>query len=341
MMADVMISSNIPVTGTVDYPTKPEISVKADQTTGLVQKILEISEGFFIGCAGSEVSIRKFIPFLIPNASEKVSLEWIQKNIIRYFELNSGEQHKFDSLILYQDENYLVVMPHGQVFTVHSPVFGEVFAIGTGAPHYIDYVEEVVNPNQQLDLKYENLQQVGLLVTFLANVITRQSLSGFGIAEGWGGAFEAVVTQADQKLKKLDNILFASMFYSVDGNNVKTSQIGNRIFQYYQDNNLIVISQASKEYGKTFVIPNILDGKVRCLVNPALQSIQLLCLTFVDFSTRSQSIKIEYNEFGVEGCYVADFTSLTFQLKISSEKLHGMIRAISKDKGGVLYGKLR
>jgi hypothetical protein len=113
---------------------------------------------------------------------------------------------------------------------------------GTGQGHFIEAVEYFFKPAEEGDTRAETVIAPGL--SYIASALGEQIFTGWGLGEGWGGAFE-LAYYSHGKFHKIDDVLYV-FWTGKEGTNsldyfpylVKTNYFGDTFVVKVIDNSI-------------------------------------------------------------------------------------------------------
>lgn len=331
MISDVIVSTHMNLWQSgkeISYPTKPKAHTSERMIAiDLVQKITEVCPGLYIGCSGDAACANRFVNFLRQAFSNRIATKQILDQAYSdYFSFHGADEHLFSTLTLFQDEEHFYLMPHGNVRCGEIPELGQVFIIGSGASVFMKYLGNLSPEKRMAGINlHENLRVVSYVTEYVMNIMAIQNTTGLGISDGWGGAFELVVCQENHLLKKLNNIMFVYLEWDEHDGRIRAFQVGKKYFQYYEERDLIVISQYGEEAADIHAILPVDASTKSGRTYPTAHVPQMLCMLFIDRKTRKTYTRIEYNQNGHEFCGVDHSEAGGYTVKFNTQKIKAII----------------
>ncbi|MEA1673999.1 hypothetical protein [Nitrospirillum sp. BR 11163] len=211
--------------------------------SGLVQKINIIGKNICICWAGRRKTATSFINYVSENADNiGYSVEKFE-NILRNYEPNELHDCKF-----------IISFFNGQALltrTVKSPIFEfdevrNIQVYGSGSDAFLREIENFSKFTASRN--FNPLERtISTALSFSASAFAQQIISGTGIEEGWGGAFEISYLHKGE-FKKLGDILY--IFASI---RQTTEYIDFKILPFF------VKSYYDGEYFMNYVVSNLED----------------------------------------------------------------------------------
>jgi len=282
------------------FPTQSDAAlIEPRRPVALSQKVVTIRDRLHIGWCGDYDAATKFIEYLRDGLPRRTLISGdIKSAQDDYFREHPEASGKFSTIVCLEVEDGCEITTSGDVQARIAPDFGTILVMGSGTTSFLTHVEN--ERPQSFEAKNGQPRDMALLyfaINYVASTVTKQSLSGEGVGEGWGGWFEVLCRQDGGRLAKLDRMMFATMYWWFQGGKIVTSRYGRRYFEYYDEDELIVLSEAKHEGVRINRMP--LPGKIsnKSVVTPP-DSPQLMCIVLINKETNVPITKILYAESG-------------------------------------------
>lgn len=233
---------------------------------GLRQKVNLISKQVCVAWAGTYIYARAFIKYLKQHCSNsKMSLAEYNKIIDAYPATDLGDL----SIISYFHDG----RGFGRRY-INAPLFElegfhDLQVAGTGTPTFIQAIEFLAAT--RLSGEYLSLgDALSRAISFTSYAFGNQILTGNGVIEGWGGAFE-IAYPLEDRFEKLSNVLHLTWIVREQNNGkLEANCIPIFIKLNYQDERLIILVadyQDKSEGDRLYVIDPLFDIDTKQKIN--------------------------------------------------------------------------
>jgi hypothetical protein len=213
LLGDVILSSpngKGPSISTPAWHRAEEAQEEPLQIVNMVQKVNIIHDHACFAWAGSYVQARVFATALRAHL-EANDLDDLK--MIEFFKTFDKEDYDDLDCIIYTVHDGLLKRYHRNACDYELDGL-MVQTGGTGQAHFIKSVEHFFHPSaDENDTREVTVVAPGL--SYIASAFGEQLLTGEGMQEGWGGAFE-LAYYANGKFRKLDDVLY--VFWTAEQN---------------------------------------------------------------------------------------------------------------------------
>ena len=237
-------------------------------------------------------------------------LQSLSEGLRKFYESNSTDMRYFLAT-LYRGELYLGGYPVG---TVQIGARAPALIMGTGVPDFCDFVTRHGGIKYNENTKVHDLQSyLQFLLSFLSKAVSDQPIDGFGLDRRWGLGMELAVIKTSEQLTKIDRVLYQSYFCERIGAELGIEQRGERVFNYYDGEDLVIVRQSADgtPHRPTIVRPpdkpllsqEKLEKRLRRL-QPPPSSPHIICTTFVPKhgpQAKYRTPTVDINEAGHAG----------------------------------------
>jgi hypothetical protein len=310
MAADIMLSAspeqNRPLNGWVVTPPDKSLT---PYLIDLAQKIVRLDDNLFIGWTGDLKAARKFIAYARSLVKPMRRLEiGKQMRFLAAALKQFYESQRFDMryllIGLHNFEAGFVGFPESVVDVgTHQPAL----VMGQGIPDFQDFVQQ--HGGIKTGDKNTAMRYVQFLFSFLSKAVCDQRIDGFGFDRQWGLGMELVVNKTPEQLVKVDRVLYQSCFLETFGTKRFLRQRGDLVFNYYDHDDLVIITQPEDGTPRRPTIvrpPDRLLGTRDAVANrirrlrPPPSSPKLICTTIVPTGSQAKFRLpiVDINEMG-------------------------------------------
>lgn len=243
LLGDVLISNPKGKGASISTPTwhtTDDAQREPLQIVSLVQKVNIVHDHACFAWAGSYLQARMFATALRAHL-ETNDLD--DAKMLEFFKsFDKSDCDDFDCIIYTIDKGILKRYHRNAGEYELDGV--RVMTGGTGQGHFINSVEYFFKPADENDIRAETIIAPGL--SYIASAFAEQILTGNGLQDGWGGAFE-LAYYADGKFQKIDDVLY--IFWMAEEKDgaitlksfpylVKTQYFGDTFTVMVQDNTI-------------------------------------------------------------------------------------------------------
>ena len=339
MMSDILITSKPTVSGEQDqpYPTQSGVcGSKSRVVSGLCQKVIELKAGLFLGLSGNYNIANTLVKFLRYEANSKnrtrSQLVTAQKDFLALHHDDAADLSTIVMSLSGEDAGLSLYTGGSHKGNIQASVdgLGEVIAIGSGAGAFLRYVDgcnlsHLKDEAHQLPLA---LRQTSFVLEYIVRVMIDQYATGNGLDQGWGGAFELVLSREPSRLEKFGSTILAACFWELNGDVITIMSFGKRYLKFYEGEDLLVFCQDRKCSVESFRIapPDRIDI-ARSKPFPLHPGpIQMLCILMINRSTQKPRFQVHYNQNGHQGCGYKLEVGMDYAIRINTGLLTGLIR---------------
>lgn len=316
----------------VSYPTAPtDFNDPKGAVVGLAQKIVKIAPNVFLAWSGILADVIPMVEFLRYEVRRgRIDLDNLKKMFGDFLELQHERLSRLQLALIFNEPDRWTIWQKDCV-AAEMPGFGSIITLGSGTGHMEEHLKAhpLPPPPEQKDYKFpEDAHKVAYLLQYIVGAMAQQRVEGFGLDQAWGGGFEILLRKDGINLDKVDRVLFHSQFWGEsETGDVWTSQIGKRFFQFYQGDELVILSQAKGEITQAHVVSppdkkiNPENGQPE--INHTVP--QLVCTHLVQHETGLERVILSYNDMGHDWCGLGNLDGLGLSIRVNTDHLQRLI----------------
>lgn len=278
------------------------------------QKIVKITDGFFVAWCGSVNAARKLCEYsrvaALQNQNTKRNYEELAHEIIEYRNLTLGPSgQNLQLMIVFDDEQdrntKFLVEPD---FTGDDDFGCNITSMGSGSVDFWRFIEQrgLTGPGDSRDVNIPGVGYLYDVLSFMTNAMSAQHSVGYGLENRWGLGMEVLVRKGEY-FEKLDRIMTQSFTYKL-GRNLKASNIAKlgANYQFYDNENLYVFkTHLGRPIGRYIVRSPDTNGAPRPLLSQYPRYPQMTVTLTSELAGRAPTfLFLEYNEAGDRSAYV-------------------------------------